>query len=270
MCRADGIRAASLSDAWGDIVPALPTSGRGFSLNGFGDLLKPLGQLFKQPDPLDAVRLRLALLELAKATSGGVLSYADVGTFDRLLIQDRQDWVLLGSRGAGKTAAAIWIAQILANALHLKPYVYRWPSWAAEAVGISVIDSLDKLRDCIVVVDESGLKLPIGKRDDVLLDLVSLARHNNVSVIWTSQSASGVHRDILRQDVRVAWGRVDPVQVRFDRQELADLLAQVVSIQGSRIWSPGLFCVPTGAGWSVAQAGIPQGWNESVSRLWRR
>ena len=260
-----------MSDSW-DITTGPASSGAGFNLGGLGQLLRPLGSLLRPSDPLETVRLRLALLELAKATSGGVVGWRDVGSLANVVPAERQDWCLLGSRGAGKTATGVWIAQHLARVLEVPAVALGWPIWAAERVGLKSVPTLDRLSDCVVFVDEAGLRLKPGKRDEALSEMVALARHENLSLIWTSQSAAGIHRDVLRQDVRVAWLRVEPVQVRFDREELADLLAQVVSIQGSSggPWPAGRLCIPAGTGWVSAQSPLPAGWDEEVSKLWRR
>lgn len=258
-----------MSDSW-DGDASLP--GGGLPLPGLFKLVAPLLNSItpRQVSPLEAVRLRLAALELARHLNGGVLSYRDVGSLDNILKPVRQDWVLLGARGSGKTATGVYIAQFLRKALEVRAVAVGWPAAAAKAVGLESVTKLDGLRDVVAIVDEAGLRVKPGKRDEMLVEAVALARHYGVSLIWTSQGGAGVNRDVLRQDARVAWLRVEPLQARFDREELVDLVSQVVSIQSKEpVWAPGRLVTLDASGWTVAQAGLPEGWSEQVSTLWR-
>jgi hypothetical protein len=262
-------------DAWGDERPAVvPPSG-----GGFGGLLRslggPLGKLLAPappPSPLDEVRYRLAVLELARLSANGVIAYKDVGDFRTILQPERQDIVFLGRRGAGKTAAACRVAQDLGRELGQKVVAMGWPEQHAQALGFEVMSgSLERQRDSVVVVDEAGLRIKPGKRDELLADAIGLARHYGLSLLWTSQSGAGVHRDVLRQDVRLAWLELEPVQVRFDREELADLLSQVVAIQQrAQPWPKGRLITRHGGEWVVGGVPLADGWSEAVSKLWRR
>lgn len=256
----------------------VPSQGRsaGIDLTGLlGRLAGPIGQLLKgrePPSPFEEVRLRLALLELAKASNGGVVAYRDVGDLRMIIEPERQDIVFAGKRGGGKTASACRIAQDLSKALNQPVMALGWQQKHAEALGfVPTKQSVETMRDCVCVIDEAGLRIKPGKRDEALAEAVALGRHYGVSLLWCSQSGAGVHRDVLRQDVRLAWLEVDPIQARFDREEIADLLAQVVSIQGTaQPWPKGRVVTRQRNEWVVGQLPLPDGWTEDVSKLWRK
>lgn len=261
-----------IGDAWEGSTGASGPSG--VNLGGLlRSLAGPLQQLLPvRPSPLEEIRLRLAALELSRAVTGGVVGYRDVGDFRAILEPERQDIVFLGRRGGGKTAAACRVAQDLARELKQPVRAVGWRADHARALGFEPYEgSLADLADCVVVLDEAGLRVKPGKRDEALAEAVALARHYGISLLWASQSGAGVHRDVLRQDVRLAWLEIEPLQARFDREELGDLLAQVIAIQaGAAPWPKGRLVTRHRNEWCVGAVPLPDGWSEKVSRLWRR
>lgn len=254
------------SDAWGeDTLQAGSPLGAGLLRSAGG----VLNALFPRPDPLQELRVRLAALELQRALKG-VVSWRDVGDLRAAFEPVRQDVIFAGRRGTGKTAAAVLMAQELGTALKVPAYALGWRPEVARRVNLEAVDAdLNELQDCVCVVDEAGLRVRPGKRDEYLAEAIALGRQNGVSLLWSTQSGAGVHRDVLRQDVRMVWGEVDPIQARFDREELADLVSGVVGIQAGG-WERGRWLTYIRGQWVGGRLPLPVGWSDEVSTLWRR
>jgi hypothetical protein len=225
----------------------------------------------EQRDPAEDLRLRLLHLQLAKELDGGVVA---VGSCDLAAIAgsgERCDLLVMGARGAGKTAAAAWFAQTAARAKGCDVLAVGWPDAAAQALGFRAVATLpSRPRDCVLLMDEAGLRVKSGKRSDVLFETLVLARHLGTSCVWTSQGLGSVHRDVLRLELGLLCKRIDPFASRFDRDETQDVLARAVAIQSRfpELQHPsGGVLFAAGAAYACSNP-LAEGWSEDVSRLW--
>lgn len=224
-----------------------------------------------QRDPVEEIRARLLLLQLQRELAGGV-AVLERGDLLEVVGDDRTDALVLGARGSGKTACAVWLAQHCSQARGVPVDALGWPPKVAGAFGFRSVARLDPAcRDRIVLVDEAGLQVSPGKRQAVLAELLALARHRGVGVVWTSQGFGSVHRDILRSEALIVSKRIDPMAARFDREEVADWLSSVVGFQSrdpSLVDGAGGLAY-VGGRWLSFRNPLPAGWTEEISRLWR-
>lgn len=246
---------------------------------GFGELARsvapvagPLLQLLfpSPPTPLDILRERLLEIQITKELEGAALPVVKI-EWAELIPDGRQDLVCVGARGSGKTAFCAGFGQELSARLGLEFSVLGWPAAIADKIGASVVTDLVSLRDRVVFVDEAGVLVPAGKRQKALYQAVTLARHRNVSILWSAQTLSGLHRDVLRSDCWLAFKRQNEIAARFDREEALDLLAQVRTLQVRfpELGEPAWTTVIVDGGYHIVEAPLPSGWDDSVSRLWR-
>lgn len=222
-------------------------------------------------DPVEDIRARLLLLQLQRELAGGV-AVLERGDLLELVGDERTDAVILGARGSGKTACAVWLAQHCGAARGVPVDALGWPPGVAATFGFRAVTKLEPgARDRIVLVDEAGLQVSPGKRQAALAELLALARHRGVGVVWTSQGFGSVHRDILRSEALLVAKRIDPMAARFDREEVADWLSSVVGFQAR---DPGLVdgsggLAYWGGRWVSFRNPLPAGWSDRISRLWR-
>lgn len=253
--------AEPVEPSWGDLLGSARA------------LLGPIGRLFGsgQLSPLDQVRLKLAQLELAEKLEGGVVPV--VMAMLEQLLTERQDWVIVGSRGSGKTAAAMAIGQKLCTALGVQLRVLEAPSQVVSELGGRTIEKahLEALRDAVLVLDEAAVRFNSSKRDSLLYELLVLARQRNVSVICTAQTLAGVPLDVLRMDVRLAFKRGSDVAARVDREELRELsmraqaiIARFPEFEASKA----AMLIYESGRWLVSANGLPDGWSDRASKLW--
>jgi hypothetical protein len=204
--------------------------------------------------------------------NGGVLAYGMADWCDIFDPQERRDWVAVGRRGSGKTALACAIAQgYLQQGREV--FALQFPKTVAASLGFQSLPLTDwhKKKDCCILLDETQLRVKRGKGDEELQEHLALARQNNVAHVYTAQGLSSVNREILRMDATLLCKHIDPLASRFEREETADLLRQVVAIQAKigAAKNPAATLCYTGAGWLATATPLPQGWTSEISKLWR-
>lgn len=228
-------------------------------------------QLFSRPSVLEQLQVRMLALQVAKLEQA--VAVVSRFRFEELLAEDRTDYVICGERGAGKTAFAVALAQLLDRSGR-KPYGVDMPQQACEALGLTPLRFADALgaEGAALVVDEAELRVPSGKRQRALYELLALARQSDTCVLWTSQGLSGVARDVLRQGCVYAFLRLDPMAIQWDREEALPILSQVVRIQQAmpELAMPGGVVLCGGGRFAAAcDVPLPAGWTDRTSRLWR-
>lgn len=239
---------------------------------GAGSLAKMLGPLLPQPpNPLAELQARILAVELSKKLKDGMLPYA-VAPWAVCAPSSRSDHLILGARGAGKTAFAALLGQTLRQALDVPCLAVGWPEPIAEALGFrslrATASSLTNSQDCILLLDEARLRI----KDDDLWELYALARQRNVSIVYTTQTLAALPRDVLRLEAQLWARRLDPLAARFEREEVTDLAAQAIAIQSAVNFTPArpsLVCRLT-APVVVTETPLPTNWTEESSTLWRR
>jgi hypothetical protein len=117
---------------------------------------------------------------------------------DLSLINKITSSVVIGRRGSGKTALSFVIISYANKPVHF----YRYPKpHLIRKLGYNIIYSLDalyRLHDCIVYIDEPQhfIKTYDKKANDNLLELLSLARQNNLTVLLSTSDTRFVTKGI--------------------------------------------------------------------------
>ncbi len=233
-----------------------------------------------EPDALRELQIREACLRIeqlqGRATvlkAAPVLEALGAGWMDEdgQLCWARRDVLIFGTRGSGKSASSAVIGQ-LAQALGEKVYTKGMPSKVSEALGFEATNTkLCDLKDCVVLVEEAGLAFGSSrKRDDQLEQALALARHNGISIVWNAQNTAQIQRSILRHEAALCFKQVDPFAALFEREEVGDLMQQVIALQTQYpAETPGRTLVASGGQWFQTELPLPDGWTERISIMHR-
>lgn len=239
-----------------------PTRGPGLaSLLPWVRVLAPLLSQFGPPDPEALLRRRLLELQVAQAEGQGVVPVLEVDA--GRLLDGVFGVAFVGQKGCGKTVAACAAASLLAAG---RPVLgIDWPNRLLPQ-GWRSVRAADALsaRECVVLVDEAVLRVP--KRAAATWEAAALARQRGCVWVWTTQAATGLDVDVLRQGVVRCWM---PGESAFEREELRDEAAaarRVLRVFG--VERGGSVTMHQGAGVLVRWS-LPEWWTESHSRLWR-
>ncbi len=116
---------------------------------------------------------------------------------------DSKIGVILGARGSGKTAFGMKFLENAYAKSRKKCYVMGFgpeemPSW------IRVVSNIEELgNNAIVLIDEGGILFnsrdSMSNANKLLSDLILIARHKNLTILFISQNSSNLDINILRQ-----------------------------------------------------------------------
>lgn len=238
-------------------------------VGGALDFIGRLAGILPRRDPLYELRLRREMLELQRLTEAPIPVSVPWPQLVESLMEIRQDHVILGDRGSGKSALAFGLAAA-ARATGRTVVAVGLPEWACEAVGFIPVKAVkDVPRGVFALVDEAGSifsRLASRRREPGLIEQLAIARHRDVSWCWVAQSAAALDRQVLRTEALVWAKRMDPFRTRFDREELAGWMTLLLGIQAN--WDPEdreVVAVYAGNEWLITRNPLPPDWSERIS-----
>jgi len=122
---------------------------------------------------------------------------------NKLYKSDSKIGIILGARGTGKTAFGIKFLENVHAKLGKRCYAIGFknesmPSW------INVIEDISELgNNAFVLIDEGGIlfgsRNSMSSANKMLSDLILVARHKNLTILFISQNSSNLDVNILRQ-----------------------------------------------------------------------
>lgn len=120
-----------------------------------------------------------------------------------LFQSDSKIGIILGARGTGKTAFGIKLLENIYSVKKKRCYAMGFdkdemPLW------INVVENIQELKnDSFVLIDEGGIlfssRRAMSNPNKLLSDLMLIARHKNLSILFISQNSSNLDVNILRQ-----------------------------------------------------------------------
>jgi hypothetical protein len=142
--------------------------------------------------------------------------------FDNVKGSDSMIGVILGARGTGKTAFGIKFLENLHSKTKRKCYAMGFdgeslPSW------INNVGAVDELgNNSFVLIDEGGIlfnsRNSMSNANKFLSELILVARHKNLSILFISQNSSNLEINILRQADFLILKPSSLLQKNFERK----------------------------------------------------
>ena len=130
--------------------------------------------------------------------------------------------IILGARGSGKTAIGIKLleniyAKTKKNCYAIGFHSEDFPSW------INVVEDISQIKNnSIVLIDEGGIlfssRNSMSNANKLLSNLILVARHKNLSIIFISQNSSNLEVNILRQADFLVLKTSSLLQKEFERK----------------------------------------------------
>ncbi len=141
---------------------------------------------------------------------------------NRVNKSDSKIGVILGARGSGKTAFGMKFlensyAKYKKNCYAIGFNSNELPEW------IRVIENIDDLgNNALVLIDEGGVLFnsrdSMSNANKLLSDLILIARHKNLSILFISQNSSNLDINILRQADFLVLKPSSLLQRNFERK----------------------------------------------------
>lgn len=147
--------------------------------------------------------------------------------FDDVLSSDSKIGIIIGARGSGKTAFGMKFIENVYAKKKEKCFAMGFnakelPSW------IEVVDSTSQIEnDSFVLIDEGGIlfssRNAMSSANKLLSELILIARHKNLSILFISQNSSNLDINILRQADYLVFKRSSLLQTEFERKIVQEI-----------------------------------------------
>jgi len=180
--------------------------------------------------------------------------------------------LILGRRGGGKTALGmnfVEIGKMFNKIPHLVGFESsKIPKWIKKANNLSEIPN-----NSLVLVDEAGIsfssKDSMKKANKNLANLLSIARHKNLSLIFITQSSAMLELNILRLCDVLLFKEPSLLQSRFERRGLQDLFVKVNENFKDLDQKKNYSYIISDDFEGLINSKLPNFWNESISKSFK-
>lgn len=134
--------------------------------------------------------------------------------------------IVIGARGSGKSAISLSIAENL-KGTKKRFYALGFPN-SSLPNWLIVVDNIDAIEnDAFVIVDEGGIlfssRESMSDANKLLSDLLFIARHKNLSILFVSQNSSNLEINTLRQADFLIFKKSSLLQKNFERKIVAKI-----------------------------------------------
>lgn len=164
---------------------------------------------------------KLTVLETQKG------NYKDFWT--KLKNSDSMIGLIVGARGSGKTAVALSFFENLKGGKD-KFFAMGFqskdlPEW------IQIIEKVEDIEnDSFVVIDEGGILFSsrdsMSNPNKLLSELLFIARHKNLTIMFISQNSSNIEINTIRQADFILLKKSSLLQKDFERKKIADIYTE--------------------------------------------
>ncbi len=178
--------------------------------------------------------------------------------------------IVIGARGSGKTAVALKLLEELKGSKK-KMFAMGFsslPRW------IKIVDDIHKIKNnSYVVIDEGGILFSSRKSmtnaNRLLTDLLLIARHKNLTILFISQNSSNLDVNTLRQADFLILKKSSLLQKNFERKVIAktydDYSSKFKLYKGNK----GACLVYSDEFIGFIENGLPSFWSAKVSKGFR-
>ena len=193
--------------------------------------------------------------------------------WEKKLLTKNEIGIILGSRGAGKTAFGIKLMENIYTKTKKKCFAMGFksedlPSWIISVENINEIHN-----DAIVLVDEGGIffssRDSMSIANKLLSDLIFISRHKNLTILFISQNSSNLDVNIIRQADFLVLKPSSLLQKDFERKIIRNLYVSLEPLfkkYGSR---KGLTYLYSDDFRGFVTNSLPSFWSQSLSKSFR-
>jgi hypothetical protein len=177
--------------------------------------------------------------------------------------------LIIGRRGGGKTALGMKFVEV-GKILNKRSYVIGFenskvPKWVKKANDLEEVPN-----NSLVLVDEAGISFSardsMKKGNKEMANLLAIARHKNLSLIFITQNSAMLDLNVLRLADVLLFKEPSLLQSRFERKNLQDMFQKVgenfKDLDNRKNYS----YVISDDFEGMIYSSLPGFWNESISK----
>jgi len=180
--------------------------------------------------------------------------------------------IILGARGSGKTAIGLKLLENLHTmsrkhiyAMGFKPN--EMPPW------VHIVESLNDItNNSYILIDEGGILFSARKSfsdaNKLLSELLLIARHKDLSVIFISQNSANLEINAIRQADYLILKPSSLMQLDFERKRIKDIYTEVAD-KFKRYKKKGLTYIYSDKFKGFVSNELPGFWTEKISKSFR-
>ncbi len=193
----------------------------------------------------------------------------NLALFEKILYSPGRIGIILGARGSGKSALGMRIAENVQAKTSKDIYAMgfaeeKLPYWIQ---GITTIDAITN--DSCIIIDESGINFSsrssMSSANKLLTDLLLIARHKNVSIVFITQNSSNIEINTLRQADYLLLKPSSLLQNDFERKKIKEIY-QSIEHDFEGIQDIGVTYVYADAYLGFVKNSLPSFWSEGLSK----
>ncbi len=186
---------------------------------------------------------------------------------------DSQIGIILGKRGSGKTALGIKFLENLYAKTKAKCFAIgfnknEFPSW------IKVIEDISKIEnDSWILIDEGGVlfnsRSSMSAPNKILSNLILIARHKNINILFISQNSSNLEINILRQADFLLLKPSSLLQKDFERKIIQNIYKKTKNKFKKHEQDKGLTYIYSSNFQGFISNPLPSFWKEKISKSFK-
>ena len=208
-------------------------------------------------------RAQFSALEALETVEGSLKSFESSLYTEPSLIG-----LIVGARGSGKSALGMRLLEnVKAKGRKVAAMGFKessLPKW------IKPIKSIEEIENgSFVLIDEGGIEFSsraaMSSANKLLTELMLIARHKDVSILFITQNSANIEVNTLRQVDYLLLKRPSLLQLDFERKKIRDIYAKAK--EGfERHEGKGVFYVYAHNFIGFARASLPSFWSERLSK----
>ncbi len=196
------------------------------------------------------------------------------GNYNSWMLQvsrsDSQIGIILGARGSGKTAFGIKFLENFYAKYKKKCFAIGFkeselPSW------IDVISDVGGIENgSLVLIDEGGVlfssRSSMSNANKMLSELIMIARHKNISILFISQNSSNLEVNVLRQADFLVLKPSSLLQKDFERKTIQKIYGDLEDGFKKFADEKGIGYIYSGKFRGFVVNPLPSFWKEGISK----